>query len=357
VGGASGHHGYQNACDLVTGQASTQPLGPRAFARAGEAGARTRRIIHCGAARSLAAAPQPAQSELSLTMSEILVAERSTYRGLFINLDRSADRRERMQAQLEKFNLQDRYSRFPAVDARTLTKTGSISVGEYACFQSHYLALEKAKSAHATVHILEDDVELVPQLEIFVSSLEARGAFDRFDIIFTDVGVPYEVWLLRKYKKLFETFLAGQPPKLTVLDFNKDYRWGFQSYLVPARSLDNVLSVLRRGLYAGPDMPIDIFVRQAARAGRLRLGCIFPFITTIQISDVGRTTITDRGEETELSREIVSLLSYSFFVGRNLGNLPASLLEKLHAHDDDGHGRLLTAVLGFIICSNEFSGF
>src|SRR6516165_3206121 len=33
---APGHHGYQRACDLISGQASTGPLGPPVFASAGK---------------------------------------------------------------------------------------------------------------------------------------------------------------------------------------------------------------------------------------------------------------------------------------------------------------------------------
>ena len=33
---APGHHGYQRACDLISGQASTGPLGPPVFACAGK---------------------------------------------------------------------------------------------------------------------------------------------------------------------------------------------------------------------------------------------------------------------------------------------------------------------------------
>ena len=35
---APGHHGYQRACDLVTGKASTGPFGSPVFARAGKTG-------------------------------------------------------------------------------------------------------------------------------------------------------------------------------------------------------------------------------------------------------------------------------------------------------------------------------
>src|SRR6266852_3853079 len=42
---APGHHGYQRACDLISGQASTGPLGSPVFARAGKTDPPSRLIL------------------------------------------------------------------------------------------------------------------------------------------------------------------------------------------------------------------------------------------------------------------------------------------------------------------------
>jgi hypothetical protein len=281
--------------------------------------------------------------------------DRPPYRGLFINLDRSVTRRALMEAQLKKFNLQDRYSRFAAIDGHALTgPPGAISAAENACFQSHYRALESAKPSRRVVHILEDDVIFALQMEQVIDSLDSSGLFDPFDLIFTHTFVGCELLLLRKFKELFDFYQQNRPPRLAVLDVKDDYRCIFASYLVPAPAIEKVQSVLRRGLDVGPNLPIDLFVGQEARNGRLRLGCIFPFITSVQMSDIGGTTITDRGKDTEITREIISLLQYSFFLGRNLKNIPPALLNKLHAFDDDEHHKLITAVLGFVVSSDDF---
>jgi GR25 family glycosyltransferase involved in LPS biosynthesis len=281
--------------------------------------------------------------------------ERQPYHGLFINLDSSTSRRSRIEAELRKYQLQDRYARFPAVDGRALASVqGAISAGEHACFQSHYRALERAKAANGTVHILEDDVVLSPQLEQIVSGFDTGGMFDYFDLIFTDIALGLDILLLRRLKTLFDAHRQSQRPKFDVLDFNNVYQAGFQSYLVPRKSLDKVLSMLRRGLDSGPNVPVDIFVRQEAQEGRLRLGCIFPFVTSVQLGDAAATTIADRAQNTEITREIVALLRYSFFVGRDLKAIPESLLAKLYAERGDDYDRLITAVLGFVVSSSEF---
>ena len=53
-----------------------------------------------------------------------------------------------------------------------------------------------------TVHVMEDDVELSPQLEQIIWSLDEGGAFDDFDIVFTDTAVDFDLELMRKYKTI-----------------------------------------------------------------------------------------------------------------------------------------------------------
>ena len=90
------------------------------------------------------------------------------------------------------------------------------------------------------------------------------------------------------------------------------------SYFVMPGSIDKVLAAFARGLAAGPTRPIDLFVREEAQAGRLRLGCIFPFITTpYHVDGALPTTIPDREANTAISRAVLSLLSYSFFIDRD----------------------------------------
>jgi hypothetical protein len=53
---------------------------------------------------------------------------------------------------------------------------------------------------------MEDDVELSPQLEQIIWSLDEGGAFDDFDIVFTDTAVDFDLELMRKYKQLFDAY-------------------------------------------------------------------------------------------------------------------------------------------------------
>jgi hypothetical protein len=282
------------------------------------------------------------------------MTDRPNYRGIFINLDRSVDRRTRMQARLNKFNLQGRYSRFPAVDGQTIGGGKDLAkAGDFANFQSHYLALVGLSQYHQTIHIMEDDADFIPQLEQTICSLDAAGRLAPFDIVFTETAVGLNVANLRKYKRLFDAYQCSQNPELSLLEFNEDYLWGASSYLVPAAAVKKVVSVLHAGIEQGNDLPIDLFIRNEAHRGRLRLGCIFPFITGVAPEDVRNTTMPGRSESHTNAMEIVSLLNYSFFLGCDFTKLPESLVEKLRVNDE--HQRLIASVLGFVVCSAEFS--
>ena len=128
------------------------------------------------------------------------------------------------------------------------------------------------------------------------------------------------------------------------------------SYFVMPGSIDKVLAAFARGLAAGPTRPIDLFVREEAQAGRLRLGCIFPFITTpYHVDGALPTTIPDREANTAISRAVLSLLSYSFFIDRHLSKIPTKLSDKVWPGRSE-HADLISGVISFME-SPEYSPF
>jgi hypothetical protein len=128
--------------------------------------------------------------------------------------------------------------------------------------------------------------------------------------------------------------------------------FGSESYLVSSKAVKKVLSILSNGLEAGPQLPIDLFIRREAHEGRLRLGCIFPFVTSIQFDEVGRSTLGHAQEHLDL-REVFHLLRYFFFVGRDPKSLQSFVLDKVRAHQNDEYRRRITNVLGLLSSSNE----
>jgi GR25 family glycosyltransferase involved in LPS biosynthesis len=120
-------------------------------------------------------------------------------KGLYINLDRSVERRQAMEDQLRRIRLADRYERFAAIDAPDVADHGRILPGEAACFHSHYQALMKVKSSGSAVHILEDDVLLSPRLGEAAHAIVTSNFFNGYDVIFTDTFVHTDVLQLASY--------------------------------------------------------------------------------------------------------------------------------------------------------------
>ena len=259
--------------------------------------------------------------------------------GVFINLDRSPERRAAMEAQVRAYGLADRYRRLPAIDGAD---------GQYACFQSNIAALESAAAGHA-VHVLEDDVLLsgyVPQVVDFVASTDV---LDRFDVVFTETLIGPDALELRELKKLFDRHKTNET--FEVRDITSTYQCGTTSYLVGAANRARVLSALRSGLGSG--LPCDLLLRREARAGRLRLGCVFPFVTSFNLEF--ESTRQGQDETARDSKRAFDLLRHSFFVDCDHARAERTAAA-LQPAAVDPHQKLIAGVLGFV-ASDRFVTF
>jgi GR25 family glycosyltransferase involved in LPS biosynthesis len=277
-----------------------------------------------------------------------------SYTGLYINLDRSMDRRRTMEDQLRRFNLAGRYARFAAIDARDIAASGQIQPGEAACFQSHYQALLKGRSSGSAVHILEDDVLLSQYLEEAARTIVASNLFDRFDIVFTDTFVHTDVMQLGFYKQAFDHALAGgrNEMKFTVIDLAQRHLACMSSYFVAAKSVDKVLAIYREELERGPRMPVDFCVRLAAQENRLRVGCWFPFVTSIMLEYVTSSTISGReNQHNNPSVMLPALLRHSFFIDHDLEGYAKRFLDGMMG---DASGRTVDPHRDFLLRLMEF---
>src|SRR6476646_7970005 len=82
-----------------------------------------------------------------------------SYSGLYINLDRSRQRRDWVENQLDRYHLTGRYRRFPAVDgALAEPRNSPVGLPEIGCFLSHYGATEAGLEWPGHLHVVEDDV-------------------------------------------------------------------------------------------------------------------------------------------------------------------------------------------------------
>jgi GR25 family glycosyltransferase involved in LPS biosynthesis len=245
-----------------------------------------------------------------------------------------------MESQLRACGLSDRYRRFAAIDGED---------GQRACFRSHTAVLENAPLGRP-VHVLEDDVLLsgyVPQVVDFIAS---AGALDQFDIIFTETVVSTDAVELHELKQLFRKHRANET--FIVQDITPTYQCGASSYLVGPKNRANVLASFRRGLDSG--LPDDLFIRREARAGKLKLGCVFPFVTSVQF-ELDTTTKGRPNDVAWFSKRAIDLLRYSFFVDCDFSRA-AKTVAALKPATPDPHRELIESVLGFV-ASDQFVVF
>jgi len=295
------------------------------------------------------------------------MAEQSShpYHGLYINLDRSPERRRNMEEQLAAFGLQDIYARFSAVDGKTTPFPQSpLKPGEIGVFMSHRQALEAARKRAECVHILEDDAILTPHLPSVIGDAVRINLFEKYDLLFTDSVVNCHLGLMKTLRKEFEDikFPASGPFRLKdlkLMDLARVFFASFQSYVVGAKSIEKVLALYDQEIANGLKTPVDIFIQQQVLKGQLRAACIFPFITSGRSEDIVASTIADQGERAGRPSAIVmAVLRYLFFVGRDLDYAQRVLdsATKGPRKPTDHHHALIMQITEFVM-SPDFEEF
>ena len=286
------------------------------------------------------------------------------YRGLYINLDRSGVRRERMETQLAAFGLRERYARFAAIDGSALGASASrIKSGELGAFHSHMRALESEASYGLPVHILEDDALLSEHLKPVIEDAVAARLFDRFDILFTDTFIPPHVGMLKALKDVFDKVAGSGRPNLRlgdlqVLDLARENFSCLTSYVVAPNAIAKITALARAELANGPAKPIDLFLRECVHAGRLRAGLVFPFVSSFDLAEVAASTIGAGTAASGPSVMVLAVLRYLFFVKRDLNYaktcLDAATLQ--NRRKADSHHAMMAQALEFVL-SADFKQF
>jgi GR25 family glycosyltransferase involved in LPS biosynthesis len=281
------------------------------------------------------------------------------YCGAFINLDRSPERRRDIETQLHSLQIAERYARFPAIDGDTLSNyRGPLRRGEVGCFLSHFRALERMRMGGTHVHIMEDDVLLSRQLAPMIDFTIAQGVFQYFDIVFTDVYVGFEnISNIRLHKRMYDAFLSNSQSDLfrafRVLSLDGQVFYNLSSYVVAAHAIDRVLAFYKKEIEAGPVTPVDILVCRLALERKLRVGYLFPFVTSLRLERALDTTILGRGTDPAAMATLGSnLIRYSFFIERDLPGYASPLLAQSIAQcvsrPRDAHQDFLSRAMDYI---------
>jgi GR25 family glycosyltransferase involved in LPS biosynthesis len=275
------------------------------------------------------------------------------YKGFYINLDKRPDRRREMEAELKRYNVDDLYSRFPAIIGSELrSPNDKLQDGEIGCFWSHYKLLEQNMADPQPLHVMEDDVIFSRYTRSLLETAVRNDFFGGFDLIFTDVFVPIDIETIKLYKDLYDKCSSISPGgersfhdfkfvDLAALNFAST-----ASFLVNRNSIAKLYSLFGQHLKSGIQLPIDLFIRQLTHEGKIRSACLFPFATGVKPESLATVGIADR-YKSDLSVLVAFLLRYGFFVGCDWKKCFELFPSESLCEEDDEHRKLILSVIKF----------
>ena len=118
-------------------------------------------------------------------------------RGFYVNLDHCEERRQRLERNLKRLEIAQRYERFPAISGdEQNAKVRGMNAGEFGIWQT-WLELLRNVSTTATsdwdyLHVLEDDAEISSQFIDFCDQLS--GSEPVFHLLVTDMYVNPSIY-------------------------------------------------------------------------------------------------------------------------------------------------------------------
>lgn len=208
-------------------------------------------------------------------------------RGLYINLDRSPERRAFIEAQIGRLAPRWPYQRLVGIDGAALPdREGVRNKAELGCYLSHLGAIANAAQSGVWTHVLEDDAILSREAASFMEAVVGQPAFWTYDVIFTNVmlqvGSEHMAIVRTLFDRVCEFGPGGEVARilehLTFALKDMDFLLA-TSYLVNPRSAGALAAELRRRLDAAPFEPVDNALARLCREGAFNMGCSIPFYT------------------------------------------------------------------------------
>jgi GR25 family glycosyltransferase involved in LPS biosynthesis len=275
-----------------------------------------------------------------------------SYTGVYINLDRSTERRAAMEAQISRFGLQDVYRRLPAAEGNSLGVPTKLTHAETGCLLSHYLACKQYAGDGTHLHIVEDDVQFSSITRDAILNTIAGSIMDEHDVLFLDTELSKFVEMRRAMEIYDGAIVLNANGSLRRATLSlRTYHAASTSYLINCRSIPKLVSIYEQLFTNGITKPIDIMVRDMGMAGTLRVGCLFPFVTSVRLDEA--TTIADREDRSERAALAMNILRHSFFVERDIGKLLELATRAFPANGTNQHLELIKIIAGFYLANRS----
>lgn len=249
-----------------------------------------------------------------------------TVQGLYINLDRSPERRVFIEAQIRRLAPAWPYRRLAGTDGASLAdRPGVKNKAELGCYLSHLNAISAAAGTRAWTHVLEDDAIISPRAASFIEAMTSQAAFGAYDVIFTNVmlqvGSEHMAIIRTLFDRVCETNPDGEVTRIRehMAFALKDMDFLLAtSYLVNPRSAGALSAALRERLETRPFEPVDNAMARLCREGAFNMGCSAPFYTVPRFSQ--DSTIRDGITHCRLTQMVMEA---SLFADRS----PAALFK------------------------------
>ena len=225
-------------------------------------------------------------------------------KGYYINLDRSAHRRERMKRHLDEQGLAACYQRYAAIDGEKCNPNGrNLSSGELGLWETWISLLEKETLANdfEFLHIMEDDCIISKEFKQFCKQLPNKNFGS--DLIATEMYANPSVYqyLIKEHARL------KKENKIKIEHSN--YAGCTSSILIHRSRIKSVLEQLKAAyLLAESVLPLDNQLRKLHQQGRLVVARVVPFITSIVINDIAETTVQKRDDKRIVDSQIFCAL-------------------------------------------------
>ena len=125
------------------------------------------------------------------------------------------------------------------------------------------------------------------------------------------------------------------------------------SYIVNKNSIAKIASILEEPVQGGISVPIDLFFRKKTHDGQIKSGCLFPFVTTVNLhlSRASDIKLAPR-KNLETSLCAATLLRNLFYVHGKPGELLAACELFLGTTPMDDRDKVLSSICRFGLSPN-----
>jgi GR25 family glycosyltransferase involved in LPS biosynthesis len=224
-------------------------------------------------------------------------------RCVFINLPAATARRESVEASFAASRHAGwALERLEALGPHQVADlSGAIRPAEKACFASHRAAIGRGLDDDAPLLVVEDDTLFSPQAFEAVDRLLALP--HDWELLFTDVAIC-DLSLIAHLSRQRERLVAAN--EAVAVNLSGRNWFGANAYVVRGPAKRRLHALISEP--AALDRPYDLFLRDLAAAGRLKLGCAFPFVTRLSA----------HAEESQLQEEAAPLFDRTLNAWRRL---------------------------------------